>query len=199
VIEQFLEFILPRKWWEKVDAKLPKAERRRILLWLCALAFIYASFSAYDDVSKRLRLTQEQNRAAPIPFEFPIASPPTKKITPEQAKKIALLASQIRSDVGRLVVGTYLSGDNVHYSISVIDALMRAGVEVNQVNMAPDAPTQTGVMLSCDDPDNVPEAARKLKSIFTQADINISVIPMLSQARQYRVNGCMLFIGPNPL
>lgn len=199
MIEQFLELILPRKWWEKVDAKIPKAERRRLLLWLCALAFIYASFSAYDDVNKRLRLAQERSQSTPIPFELPVMPPPIKKITPEQAKTISVMASKIRSDLGRLVVGAYLSGDNVHYSISLVDALMRAGIEVNEVNMAPDDPAQTGVMIACDDPGNMPDAVKKLKSIFTQAGIDIKTIPMLSQAKPYRVNGCMLFIGPSPL
>ncbi len=128
-----IELFLSKKWWEKVDAKFPKEGRRRILLWLCAVAFIYASFSAYDDVNKRLRLAQERNNQPLVPFELPAPPSLIKRITPDQAKTISVMASKIRSDLGRFVVGTYLSGDNVHYSISLVDALMRAGIEVNEV------------------------------------------------------------------
>jgi uncharacterized protein YjeT (DUF2065 family) len=58
VIEQIAELAFP-KWWKRLDRRFPKDRRRRALLWLCAVGFIYASFQAFDDVNKRLRETTE--------------------------------------------------------------------------------------------------------------------------------------------
>jgi hypothetical protein len=198
VIEQFLEFILPRKLWEKVDAKVPKPERRRLLLWLCALAFIYASFSAYDDVNKRLRLAYELKPSAP--FDVPALPSSIKRLRPEQAKTISTLIAENRQKIGTLYFARYLHQDTIVYSGDILDAINRSGVEVMQDIIAPDSPDQTGVMVACDDPKTLPENAKILMDIFRRADIEITTTKMLMQAKKKGVaSGCILFIGPDPL
>jgi hypothetical protein len=199
VIEQFLEFILPKKTWEKVDAAIPKAERKRLLLWVCAFAFVYASFSAYDDVNKRLKLAQERNQPVPVPFEALQMPSSVKALKPEQTKAISTQAVENRQRIGRLYFARYLHRDTVMYSEAILDALKRSGLEITEDIISPDAPDQTGVMVACDSPENLPDSALAIMDVFRKAEIEITTTQMLSQARKKGATGCILFIGPDPL
>ncbi len=198
MIEQLIEFILPKKWWEAVDTAIPKSKRRRILLWLCAVSFIYASFSAYDNVNMRLQSVYERNRDLPIDFQTFKSS--EKRLRPDQSKIISNLIYENKNIIGKLHFARYLSGNTVMYSGDILDALKRSGVEVVQDIVAPDTPDQTGVMVACDDPNNVPESIKIIIGIFHKADINVNITNMLTQAKKrYVGNGCILFVGPDPL
>lgn len=197
VIEQFLEFILPKKWWNKIDTEQLRAKRKHILRWLCAVAFIYASFSAYDDVNKRLRVAQEQSRSEPG-FSGLSTTSSIRRITIEQKEIISNTLYAMRPDLSEMIIGVYYSDDNIFYATSLINAITISGIAVSTINMAPDNPTQTGVMLSCKNPQSIPESAIKLKKVLLQANIPVHIIGMLSRAEKYNINGCMLFIGPSP-
>jgi hypothetical protein len=59
VIERAIEFFSP--WvFKRIDAKYPKDLRRRVLLTICALGFIVASFEAFDDKATQLRELEKQ-------------------------------------------------------------------------------------------------------------------------------------------
>ncbi len=62
VIEQAAEFFFPKRF-AQFDKRFPKEKRRKFLLWFCAFGFVVASFQAFDDVSYRLRQTQQFNPA----------------------------------------------------------------------------------------------------------------------------------------
>ncbi|WP_291725265.1 hypothetical protein [Magnetospirillum sp. 64-120] len=198
MIEQFLEFILPKETWEKIDAAIPKAERKRLLLLLCAVAFVYASFSAYDDVNKRLRIAQERNHPPTVPFETPPLPLSTKALTSEQAKTISSLAAENRLKIGKLYFARYLHKDTVMYSEAILDALKRSGLDITEDAISPDDPKQTGVMVACDNPEKLPDSALAIMDVFRKADIEITTTEMLSQARNNGAKGCILFIGPDP-
>jgi hypothetical protein len=59
MLERSLERFFP-KFWSSVDPYLTPARRRKVFLWIAAIAFFYANFRVYDDVSA-LRKTQVEN------------------------------------------------------------------------------------------------------------------------------------------
>lgn len=122
-----------------------------------------------------------------------------KRLNRDQSKSISLSIGLIQNQIGRLVVARHLTAESVMFSEDIIKALERSGLELEKDLFPPDDPTQTGVMLSCDDPGNVPDSLIKLIEIFRRADIDVRVINMLRAAKNQGVTGCMLFIGPNPL
>jgi hypothetical protein len=210
VIEQFLELVLPKKLWEKVDAKIPKVERRRLLLWLCAFAFIYASFSAYDDVNKRLRLIQENNQSAQNRNDFPAApsqqadfysiSGYARPLSQNQTKIISSLGAKDVSEIGRLTIFYYSTAKNINYIISFVEAFKLSGIEVVDAGSAsPDGPDQTGVMLSCAGPGNLTDPALRVRKILQAAHIDARAVPMLRSLKKYNMAGCVIFIGPSDL
>jgi hypothetical protein len=59
VIEQAIEFFC-QGLFKRIDAKYPKERRRHILLTICALGFIVASFEAFDERTLQLRKLETQ-------------------------------------------------------------------------------------------------------------------------------------------
>jgi hypothetical protein len=162
---------------------------KHFLLFICAIAFIYASFSAYDGVNKRLKLAQEKD------------TPPIwmKTLSAQQAKTLAYQAAQNKQKIGPLYFGRYLHKSTLMYSDVILDALKRSGLEITEDLIAPDTPEQTGVMVACDNPEEPSDSARAIIDVFKSADIDITITNMLSQARNNGARGCILFIGPDPL
>ncbi|MCF8482190.1 MAG: hypothetical protein K9H25_17335 [Rhodospirillum sp.] len=193
MIEQFLGLLLPRKLVNWLDSRFPKERRKTFLLLLCVGAFLYASFMAYDDVNKRLRVSQEQllrhaGQSGTV-FEY---------LDEDQVRALSTAFSTRRGTVNSLVVGWYLTPSAILFSTSVVDAIKRAGIVVTEVSIAPDAPDQVGVMLSCLTPDTPPPMAAWLIESFQELNIRVNVIGPLRGGREYIGDGCMLFVGPGP-
>jgi hypothetical protein len=63
MLERSLERYLPA-FWSKVDLYLTQKRRRKVFVWIAAIAFLYANFRAYDDVNISLRKAQAENQSA---------------------------------------------------------------------------------------------------------------------------------------
>jgi hypothetical protein len=54
MMERALERFMPNLW-KGLDPHWTPARRRQVFMWISAIAFLYANFRAYDDVSSQLR------------------------------------------------------------------------------------------------------------------------------------------------
>lgn len=90
MIDQLLNRkFLPKKWMDAVDRRWPPDSRHHILKWLCIIGFVVASFMAFDDVSSRLRSTQQQLLSARHePNSWPALDPSEAISFREELKKI---------------------------------------------------------------------------------------------------------------
>jgi hypothetical protein len=193
VIGQFLDMLLPRRWSDGLNSRFPKERRRTLLLVLCAGAFVYASFAAYDDVNTRLRASQE--RLLQYASEKGL---PGDILTDEQRDKIARNLAVHRNDLGALTVGAFLTSGSVLFSISLIEAIERSGIPVKRIFMQPDGPDQTGVMVSCEKPDIPPPMASWLAEGIGEVGVGVRIVGLLKGAKKLGADECMLFIGPGP-
>ena len=119
-------------------------------------------------------------------------------ITPTQQKTISEMIFKNKDTIGTIHVGVYYSGSNIMYSLSIIEALQLSGADFGQINMNPEEPTQTGLMIACDDPNNLTAPAKTLKEAFEAAGLSIRTTKMLNQAKRFNITNWMLFIGPRP-
>lgn len=122
-----------------------------------------------------------------------------KRLNASQAKTLLPLLAESKEKIGKLYFGSYHHSDTILFVADILDILRRAGLEIVDDYFTPDRPDQTGVMLTCDTPENPPNSALVVMDIFRKAGVEVSVTQMLSKAKKDGISGCMLYVGPNPL
>ncbi|GAB3438234.1 hypothetical protein [Insolitispirillum peregrinum] len=145
-----------------------------------ALAFIPGFFAWREE--HRARLQAEEVLAG----IFPEA----------QAKALRVAAEKGKEAISPLVVGTF-GAKTVVYSLGLVDAFRAAGVKTSHSIIAPDASSQSGLLISCDKSEEASKKKEALMDVLDEAGLAYKAIDMLDEAREQGVKGCLLYIGPN--
>jgi len=211
-----------RKWapnmMERLSEKLRPYRRSLQILFLIGAVF-YAGFAAWrdeavlrvqaekslikaeaerDEAYRQINNLSMQNGPVTPTLDFYSASGYTRPLSPEQKKTIASLGSKEISEIGRLTIVYHSTAETINYVISFIDAFKVSGIDVVEGGSAsPDGPEQTGVMLSCENPAELTDAAQRVRKILEAAHIKVRPMPMLRSIKKYHIAGCAIFIGPS--
>jgi len=116
--------------------------------------------------------------AQPVSPEMPSADY-METLSPEQASAISTLGANDAEAIGKFVVGYFSTWKTVNLRISISESLTLAGINIDEKSMIPDNPKQTGIMLSCEDTNNITDAGARMERIFKSSGVDIKRIPLL--------------------